>query len=140
MPQSGAAAHVPSGGSRVPRGRGWDTQCTYGLSSVSSPTVIASQAELKPSLPFRLRVRVRGSLPSSKQITTLQLYFNAYHQPWYVRLTRGTPQIHHRYTTAQIHHRYTTDYLNIPRFLTRHICHVMFTWTVCSCVPLSIAR
>lgn len=131
MPHSGTAAQVPSGGSRVPRGEGWDTQCTYGLSSVSSPTVIASQAELKPSLPFRLRVRVRGSLPPSKQTTTLQLYFNAYHRPWYLRLTRGTPQIHHRYTT---------DDLNIPRFLTRHICHVMFTWTVCSCVPLSIAR
>ena len=41
-------------------------QHTYGLSSVSSPTVIASHAELKPSLPFRLRARVRGIRPPSE--------------------------------------------------------------------------
>ena len=39
---------------------------THGLSSVSSPTVIASQAELKPSLAFKLLARFRCVRPSSE--------------------------------------------------------------------------
>ena len=54
--------------------RGWTILSTHGLSSVSFPTVIASQAELKPSLPFKLRVRDRDVLLLSEKRSKLHFY------------------------------------------------------------------